>query len=140
MVTIDRAIADALTADAQARPAPDARPETVIVEVPKESRLEQLLCLEETYRAEHEAADARWDEWKKAVTAELQQQYPGDAAPAKAFEIHGSAMWKALRISWHDGKEYLPTDLIKAHIPRVWEAFKKKGNGYWDIRRMGKRS
>jgi hypothetical protein len=140
MTTVDRAIANALTAQVQAQPAPGARPETVIVEVPKESRLEQLLCLEEKRRAKYETAKAEWDEWKKGVTAELEHLYTGNAAPTKGFEIPGGPMWKAIAVSWRDGKEYLPTDLIKQHIPQVWDAFKKRGSGYWDVRRMGKRS
>jgi len=107
--------------------------------VPPEGKLEQLLCLEEKLRAAHEAANANWDEWKKAVTGELGRLYPGDAAPSKAFEIPGGPMWKALTVSWREGKEYLPTDLIQQHIPQVWEAFKKRGKGYWDLRRKGKR-
>jgi hypothetical protein len=140
MTTVDRAIANALTAQVQAQPSPTDRPETVIVEVPKDSRLEALLCLEETRRAEMEAAKAAWDELKGGVTAELERMYPGNAAPTKGFEIPAGPMWKAISVSWRDGKEYLPTDLIKQHIPQVWDAFKKRGSGYWDFRRMGKRS
>lgn len=139
MVSIDKAIADAFTAEYQARPPATDRPEVVIVDVPKESRLEQLLCLEEKLRAARDAANANWDEFKGGIEAELQKLYPGDAAPTKTFEIPGGPMWKALTVSWRDGKEYLPTDLIQQHIPQVWEAFKKRGRGYWDIRRKGKR-
>jgi hypothetical protein len=139
MPTVDRAIADALTAHAQAQAAPSDRPEVVIVDVPAESKLEQLLCLEEKLRTAHEVADAHWDEWKLAVTGELNRLYPGDEAPTKGFEIPGGPMWKALSVSWRPGREYLPTDLIQQHIPQVWEAFKKRSKGFWDIRRKGKR-
>jgi len=138
MTTVDRAIADALTAQAQAQPGPTDRPEVVIVEVPPESKLEQLLCLEGKLRAAHEAADANWDEFRSAVTTELQRLYPGNLAPTKGFEIPGGPMWRGLTLSWRPGKEYLPTDLIKQHIPQVWTAFKKRGKGYWELRRKGK--
>jgi len=139
MVTVDRAIANALTAQAQAQPSTE-RPEVVVVEVPKDSRLEALLCLEEKRRAEHEAAEAAWTELKSGITAELERMYPGSAAPVKGFEIPAGPMWKAIAVSWRDGKEYLPADLIRAHIPQVWDAFKKRGKGFWDFRRMGKRA
>lgn len=139
MTSVDRAIADALTAEYQGRTPLTDQPEVVIVDVPPESKLEQLLCLEEKLRSAHEAADANWDEWKKAVSGELGRLYPGEAAPTKAFEIPGGPMWKALTVSWRNGKEYLPTPLIKQHIPQVWNAFKKTSAGYWDIRRKSKR-
>jgi hypothetical protein len=140
MPSVDRAIADALTAEHQAQPVPSARREIVIVEVPPESRLEQLLCLEEQRRADRDAASAAWDELKDGIVAEVQKLYPGDQAPIKGFEIPGGPMWKGLSLSWRDGKEYLPTDLIRQYIPQIWDAFKKTGRGFWDFRRTGKRS
>jgi hypothetical protein len=138
MTSLERSIADALTADAQARRAPD-RPEVVIVVPPPDSKLESWLCLYESRKSAQETADAAMDEWKEAVTAELQRAYPGEAAPTKGYEIPGTAMWPALTIMWQNGKEYLPTDLIKQHIPQVWSAFKKQSKGFWVIRRKGKR-
>jgi hypothetical protein len=138
MTTIDRAIADALTAGNQARQAGE-RLETVIVTVPKDSRLEALLCMEGKARDAHDAAEANWRELKSAIAAELQGLYPGDAAPTKSFEIPGGPMWAGLTVSWRNGKEYLETGLIKQHIPQVWEAFKKQSAGYWELRRKGKR-
>lgn len=139
MTTIDRAIADALTAGAQSQDTA-GRPEVVIVTVPKESRLESLLCMEEKARDAHEAAEANWKELKSAVAAELSAMYPGSAAPTKSFEIPGTQMWAPMTVSWRDGREYLSTDLIRQHIPQVWEAFKKKSAGYWELRRAkGKR-
>jgi hypothetical protein len=138
MTTIDRAIANALTA-AAASAAPAGQPEVVIVTVPKESRLESLLCMEEKARDAHKAAEDNWDSLKAAITAELTAMYPGSAAPTKAFEIPGSKMWNPLTVSWREGREYLESSLIKQHIPQVWEAFKKRSRGYWDIRRSGKR-
>lgn len=138
MTTIDRAIADALTAGNQARESAE-RLETVIVRVPKDSRLEALLCMEEKARDAHSAADANWDELKSAITAELQAMYPGDAAPTKSFEIPGGPMWHGLTVSWRNGKEYLETSLIRQHIPQIWDAFKKQSKGYWEIRRKGNR-
>jgi len=138
MTTVDRAIADALTAAAQAQPSPTGRPEVVIAEILPESKAEQLLCLEDKLRAAKATAEANWEEFRSALTVELLRQYPGDAAPTKSFEIPGGPMWSALTLSWRDGKEYLPTDLIKQHIPQVWTAFKKKSKGYWELRRKGK--
>jgi hypothetical protein len=138
MTTIDRAIADALTAGNQARPPAD-RLETVIVTVPKDSRLEALLCTEGKARDAHDAAEANWKELKSAIAAELQALYPGDAAPTKSFEIPGGPMWATMSVSWREGKEYLETGLIKEHIPQIWKAFKKQGRGYWELRRKGKR-
>jgi hypothetical protein len=137
MTTIDRAIADALTAEAQARRQDADRPEVVIVEVPKDSKLEQLLCLEEKLRAAKDAADANWDEFKSALTAELQKLYAGSTAPTKGYEIPGGPMWRPMTMTWQNGKDYLPTDLIKKHIPQVWDAFKKRTTGYWVLRRKG---
>jgi hypothetical protein len=139
MTTVDRAIADALTAERQAQQNAGSRPEVVIVEVPKDSRLETLLCLEASRRADKDAALAAWEELKDGVAAEVQRMYPGDAAPTKAFEIPGGPMWSPLTLSWRDGKEYLPTTLIREHIPQIWDAFKQTTRGYWDFRRKGKR-
>lgn len=134
MTTIDKAIADALTAENQSRP-PAGQPEVVIVAVPKESRLESLLCMEEKARDAHDAAEANWKSLKSAIAAELSAMYPGSAAPTKSFEIPGTKMWAPLTVSWRSGREYLSTDLIRQHIPQVWEAFKKQSAGYWEIRR-----
>jgi hypothetical protein len=138
VTTIDKAIANALTAGAQAQN-PSAQPEVVIVTVPKESRLEQLLCMEGKARDAHKAAEDNWDDLKAAITAELTAMYPGSAAPTKAYEIPGSKMWAPLTVSWREGREYLETKLIREHIPQVWDAFKKRSRGYWDIRRKGQR-
>ena len=137
--SINKVIADALTATHQARPPATDRPEVVIVDVPKESRLEQLLCREEKVRAAYAAAEAERDELRKAVIAEVEALYPGNRAPTKGYEIPGGPMWNPLRLSWHEGREYLEDSLIKEHIPQIWDAFKKKGKGYWDFRRAGKR-
>jgi hypothetical protein len=135
MTTVDRAIANALTAGAQAQGTAD-QPEVVIVTVPPNSRLESLLCMEDRARDAHNAAEANWAELKSAITAECQALYPGTAGPTKAFEIPAKPpMWAGLTIAWRDGKEYLPTDLIKQHIPQIWTAFKKRSKGFWDFRR-----
>lgn len=140
MTTVDRAIANALTADYQSRPPATDRPETVIVDVPPDSRLEALLCIRDQRKGEADAAKAAYDDVRDGIEAELHKMYPGDAAPTKGFEVPGSAMWKTLSVTWVDGKEYLPTDLIKAHIPQVWDAFKKTSKGYWlQTTRKGKR-
>ncbi|HEY1705570.1 MAG TPA: hypothetical protein VGG75_38280 [Trebonia sp.] len=138
MTSIDKAIANALTADAQAHAAPE-RPEVVIVVVPPDSKLEGWLCLGDPRKSALEAAEAAHGEWKDAVIAELQRMYPGETAPTKGYEIPGGPMWSSLSVSWQNGKEYLPTDLIKQHIPQVWSAFKKQSRGFWIIRRKAKR-
>jgi hypothetical protein len=139
MPSIDKAIADALTAAYQERPPETGPPEVVIVDVPPDSKLEQLLCLHDERKARHEAADAEWEEHKAALTTELGLLYPGKKAPTKSYEIPPGPMWRPLTVSWREGREYLPTDLIKAHIPQVWTAFKKQSKGFWDIRYKGKR-
>lgn len=141
MTSIDEAIA---TARAQA-PAP-APVETLIVRPERDTPLEALLCLYEAYKAEHDAAEAKWSEYKTALTSALRAYNPDENI--KVYEVPGRSvtsiggelrqMWPGISVAWRDGREYLPTDLIRKHIPQVWDAFKKRSKGYWDIRLKGK--
>lgn len=133
MTTIDRAIADALTAsNLDTRQA-----EVVIVQPVKDSPLETLLCLYEQRKGDYDAAVSAWEEYKLALTGALRAYQPDENV--KAYEVPASPMYPALAVSWRDGREYLPTDLIKKHIPQVWDAFKQRTKGYWDVRPKGKR-
>lgn len=136
MTTIDKAIADALTAQHQAQ-APSGQPEVIVVRPLKDSPLETLLCLYETRKSAYDEAAEAWEEYKGALTAALRAYEPDENV--KSYDVPASRMWPALSVSWRAGREYLPTELIKEHIPQVWTAFKKQTKGYWDIRKKGKR-
>lgn len=139
MTSIDRVIADALTADRLSQPV-SARPEYVIVTVPRDSVLEALLTLEDSKRTAYETAKQDWDEYRSALEARVMELYPGDLAPTKGFEIPGGPMWKGMTLNWTEGREFLANDLIRQHIPQVWNAFKKQSKGYWTLRRKGAKS
>ena len=136
MTTIDKAIADALTASYQARP-PEGKAEVIVVKPGKDSVLETLLCLYEQRKGDYDAAVEQWDEYKSALTAALRSYEPDENV--STYEVPATQMYPAITVAWRAGREYLPTDLIKEHIPQVWTAFKKTTKGYWDIRRKGKR-
>lgn len=134
MTTVDRAVADALIADAASR---EAEPETLVVQVQPDTRLEQLLCEYETMKEAHDRAETEWDEYRSAMIAELEALAP--TRHIAAFEIPKGPMWPALTIAWREGREYLPSALIRQHIPQIWDGFKKRSKGFWDIRRKSKR-
>lgn len=133
MTTIDRAIADALTASNQ----DTGQAEVIVVRPAKDSPLETLLCLYEQRKGAYDAAKSEWEEYKLALTSALRSYEPDENV--KSYEVPASPMYPALAVSWRDGREYLPTELIKRHIPQVWDAFKQRTRGYWDIRVKGKR-
>lgn len=133
MTTIDEAIASACAAGA-ARP---GKPEVLIVRPEKDSALETLLCLYEQKKSAKNAAEEAWEEYSKALSGAL-RAYNSDEN-VKAYEIPATRMYPSLSVSWREGREYLPTELIKKHIPQVWDAFKQRTRGYWDIRVKGKR-
>jgi hypothetical protein len=135
MTTIDKAIADALTARYQAGE-PGAA-EVIVVRPEKDSPLETLLCLYEKRKGDYDAAREAWSEYKSALTAALRDYEPDENV--SEYEVPAAVMWPAITVSWRSGREYLPTDLIKQHIPQVWKAFKQTTKGYWDVRKKGKR-
>lgn len=134
MTTLDRAIATAYAAQAQASSGPA---EVIVVKPEKDSPLETLLCQYELRKAAHDAEEARWEEYRSALVAALRQYEPDENV--KTYDVPASRMWPAISVSWRPGREYLPTELIKQHIPQVWTAFKATTRGYWDIRKKGKR-
>lgn len=136
MTTIDRAIADALTAQYQAK-SPLGEAEVIVVRPVKDSPLETLLCLYEKRKGAYDAAKAEWEEYKDALTSALREYEPDENV--KSYEVPGGPMYPGLTVSWRDGREYLPTELIRQHIPKVWDAFKQRTKGYWDVRPKGKR-
>lgn len=111
--------------------------EVVIVRPEKDSKLETLLCLYEQRKGAYDAAKGEWEEYKAALTAELRAYEPDENV--KGYEVSATGMYPALAVSWRNGREYLPTELIKKHIPQVWDAFKQRTKGYWDVRPKGER-
>jgi len=136
MTTIDRAITDAITAENTARAAAPA-PEVIVVHPEKESQLEALLCLYEQRKAAHDAAEDQWGEYKEALVAALRAYNPDENV--KVYEVPATRMWPAVTVAWRKGREYLPAELIRKHIPQIWDAFKVTAKGYWEVRPKGKR-
>jgi hypothetical protein len=97
------------------------RDKTVIVDVPKNSRLEGLLTIEEGLEDKASAANAALKENKAAILTELKLLHPDQ--DIKVYEIPRTQMWNkrtyTYSLSW-----YLPTDMIKKHMAPVFEAFK----------------
>ncbi len=136
MTSIDQVVADALIA-AHADKKAAAKPEVCIVAPAKDSPLETVLCLYQLRKDAYDAAEAAWDEYKSTLTNAL-RAYNSDEN-IKVYEVPATRMYPALTVAWRAGREYLPTELIKQHIPQVWSAFKQSTRGYWEIRRKGKR-
>jgi hypothetical protein len=132
MTSIEEAVAAAYSARHAEPP-----PEVIVVHPEKDSPLEALLCMYEMRKSAHDAADEQWDEFKSALVNALRSYEPDENV--KVYDIPATRMWPAIAVSWRPGREYLPTELIKQHIPQVWKAFKERSKGYWDIRRKGKR-
>lgn len=135
MTTIDQVIAEAYVSGARTRDKKEA--EVTIVQPVKDSPLEALLCLYQMRKDAYDAACEAWEEYKATLTAAL-RTYNADEN-VKTYEIPAGRMWPALSVSWQAGREYLPTELVKKHIPQVWDAFKQSTKGYWVIRKKGKR-
>ena len=134
MTTLDRAIATAYAAQAQAAA---GQAEVIVVKPEKNSALEALLCQYELRKGAHDAEEERWDEYRSALVNALRTYEPDENV--KTYDIPASRMWPAISVSWRAGREYLPTELIKQHIPQIWTAFKSTTKGYWDIRKKGRR-
>lgn len=118
-----------------AEPAPPERDKTVIVTVPKDSRLEALLATYETVKARRDEAAAAYDDLTSGILAELREL---DSAPdIKVYEIQATRMWPALAYGYQQ-TPYLPAPKVRAHIPAVWDAFKQYKES-WVLRKLGKR-
>ena len=111
------------------------RDQVLIVQVPKDSRLEQLLCIEDITRTRHEAAKAAFDELKDGILAELMRLYP--AEDIQSYEIPAGQMWRAMAYTYQE-QDFLPAAKIKEHLPPVYDAFKSKKK-FWRLDRRGKR-
>lgn len=109
------------------------RPERVLVKPDPDSRLAALLCLYETYKAEYDAAEAKYEELKKSILVELQGMVPADEQPLKAYDIPGSAMYPPVSYTYHSSF-YLSNPKIREYLPDVYEAFKTE-KSYWEMRR-----
>jgi hypothetical protein len=137
MTTIDQAIANAYAAGMRHQE-PAGNVETVIVQPVPDSPLEALLCMYETNKSELDAAKEKWESYHSSLVAALRAYEPDENV--KAYEVPPGRMWPGISVAWQAGREYLPTDLIRQHIPQVWDAFKQRTKGYWVIRaKKGKR-
>lgn len=106
----------------EATAAPEVvRERTVIVDVPKDSRLESLLVIEEDLKEKEKAARENHEANKKGILAELKALYPDD--DIKVYEVPASRMYKKMAYTFQRSP-YLPTDLIRKHMAPVYEAFK----------------
>ncbi len=110
-------------------PAP-VRDKTVIVEVPKDSRLEGLLTLRDSLKEKRDAAQQAYDENKEGILRELMLLYPDQ--DIKVYEMQGTRMWKRMTYTF-SRTPYLPGKLIEEHLPVVYEAFKRYKQG-WTLR------
>lgn len=100
------------------------RPERVIAKPGADSRLESLHSLYNSYKAEAQAAQQKFDDLKKAIVAELEASYTEDERPSKAYEIPSSLYGPAITV-FYKSQEYLPSESIKANFPDIYETFKK---------------
>ncbi len=98
------------------------RDQTVIVDVPKDSRLEALLTIGKGLKEAEDAAVTAHEENKKAILAELVLLYP--ARNIKVYEITATRMYKAMSYGFQRSP-YLPSGPIKEHLFPVYEAYKK---------------
>lgn len=114
-------------------PPPEAeipvRDKTVIVDVPKDSRLEALLCICGGAREKRAAAEAAEDEVKAGILAELRRLYPGE--DIKVYDIPGGPMWAPMTYDYRE-VPYLPAPKIREHMPSVYDAF-RQFKRYWTL-------
>ncbi|HVT97925.1 MAG TPA: hypothetical protein VHE33_10475 [Acidobacteriaceae bacterium] len=113
------------------------RDRTVIVEVPKDSRLEQLLCIAEVTKAKADAAQDAYDELKDGILAELVALHPD--LDIKGYDIPAGPMWPGFTYTWQS-QFFLPAPKIREHLPPVYEAFKQE-KSFWrfGIKKKSKR-
>lgn len=111
------------------KPVP-VRDKTVIVEVPKDSRLEGLLTLRDSLKDKRDAAQGAYDENKEGILRELKQLYPDPTI--KVYEMQASRMWRRMTYTYSRAA-YLPGKVIEEHLPVVFEAFKRFKEG-WTLR------
>jgi hypothetical protein len=111
------------------------RDRTVIVDVPADSRMEQLLCLHDTLKAKKEAANEAWDDFQDGLFTELVTLHPDK--DIKIYQIPKSPMYPGLAYGYQES-DYLPGPMVREHMPPVWDAFKKVKKS-WVLRKTGKR-
>ncbi len=114
------------TAGIQATSPEDTKqPERVIARPGQNSRLEALHAEWNTRKAEFEAAQARFNELKRAMTAELEAEYTGSSRPSKSYVIPASIYGPEIAIYYKE-QDYLPSKPIKDNFPEIYNAFKQK--------------
>jgi hypothetical protein len=113
---------------------PPAPPAAIpqVIPVPG-SRLEQLLDMRETARAAKKEAEDNLAAIDAGIKAEAAAPYPGQAV----IDIAGSPHRGALRLRWHNGKWYVPAQVLKARYREIWDAEAKQERGYWQLHDMG---
>lgn len=113
------------------------RDKTVIVEVPKDSRLETLLTIAGVQREKYLAAQAAYKETQDGILAELQALHPD--ADIKVYEIPGTGMYGPMAYGYVE-QDYLPAPKIRESIPEFYDAWKGQKK-FWklEFRKKGKR-
>jgi hypothetical protein len=111
------------------------RDKTVVVSVPKDSRLETLLCLWESAKEKADAAEGAYSEIKDGILHELQELYPED--DIKTYDIPGGKMYPPLTYTFSK-IPYLPAPKIREHLEPIWDAFKQYKRS-WRLTKKGKR-
>lgn len=111
------------------------RDRTVIVTVPKDSRLETLLCIAGVTKDKKDAADKAWKEIQEGIFAELTAMHP--EADIKVYDIAPGPMWDAYTYAYSQS-DYLPAEKVRAHLSPVWDAFKQVKESWRLSRKKGK--
>lgn len=105
------------------------RDRTVVVQVPKDSRLETLLCLAKFTHERFTAAKEAYDELKDNILADLQELYPD--ADIKTYEIPGCEMYPPVTYGYQE-QDYLPTPKVRQAVPEFYDLFKAKKK-FWKM-------
>jgi hypothetical protein len=111
------------------------RDRTVIVTVPKDSRLETLLCIAGVTKEKKEAADRAWTEVQDGIFAELTALHP--EADIKVYDVQPGPMWDGYTYSYSESY-YMPAEKVRAHLSPVWEAFKQVKSSWRLSRKKGR--
>lgn len=110
------------------------RDRTVIVIVPKDSRLETLLCIAGVTKDKKDAADKAWAEIQEGIFAELTAMHP--EADIKVYDIAPGPMWDGYTYSYSESF-FMPAKKVREHLSPVWEAFKQVKSS-WRLTKKGK--
>ncbi len=106
------------------------------VEPESGSRLRELLAVERRFHEEAKEAEARHDEVRQAIRAELQRLADPEDMPG-AFDVPADPRgeYPAYSLTYHEPGWKLDEKAMKEKNPVLYVQWAKPTRGYWELRK-----